>query len=407
MEKRVFVAVLISIGVLALWAIVAPKLFPDLAKKPAVTSTSPKTQTAKPAAATTAGTTAPAAAPAPATPAAPPAPVQPISAQSITVSQIETPDYIARFSNRGAELVSFRLKHYKAKDGSLVELVKGREASRTDFPFAVESSDPAVSVRLNTALYAVTDTIHNGAGTLEYRYAGGGVAATKIYRFTGDYLFHFAVNVTPAVPYRVVTGPGIRTLDPDEAESRFTISGNGVAQIDDSLKVISREKAPKFSVFDSPQFVGLADNYFLSVFRPEQSAGGILRAVDFGTGKQKRRELYAGLNAIPDGTVSGTAFFGPKETALVDRYGLERTMQLGMFGIIARFFLILLNWINRFTHNYGFAIIILTILIKVALYPLQHKWMMSMKKMQKAQPKMESIKAKYRKHKGTPTSARR
>jgi len=134
------------------------------------------------------------------------------------------------------------------------------------------------------------------------------------------------------------------------------------------------------------------------VLRPEKAGGALLRAADFGSGKEKRREIYAGLNAAPDGVVAGQAFLGPKEVSLLDRYGFEKTLQYGMFGIIARFFLIALVWINGFTHNYGWAIIVLTILIKVVLYPLQHKWMMSMRKMQKLQPKMEAIKARYRKH---------
>src|SRR5207244_1076483 len=110
----------------------------------------------------------------------------------------------------------------------------------------------------------------------------------------------------------------------------------------------------------------------------------------------------AALNAAPDGVVSGAAYFGPKETRLLDHYGFERTLQYGTFGIIARFFLVALVWINSFTHNYGWAIIVLTILIKVVLYPLQHKWMLSMRKIQKVQPKMEAIKARYRKHRTDP-----
>jgi len=67
--------------------------------------------------------------------------------------------------------------------------------------------------------------------------------------------------------------------------------------------------------------------------------------------------------------------------------------------MIARFFLRALVWLNKYTRNYGYAIIVLTILIKVVLYPLQHKSIVSMKKMQKVQPKMEALKAKYKKSK--------
>jgi YidC/Oxa1 family membrane protein insertase len=414
MEKRIFVAVLISIGFLWLWAAIAPKLFPDLMKKPvpavtttttSTTGTTATTASEPPAAvtATTATTTqaieAPAVVPA----------IAPIAADAQTITKIESPDFVAKFSNRGAELVSFQLTHYKAKpsdkkDNTLVELVKEREPNRTDYPFAIEAADAAFTRRANSALYAVREFDEKGAHVVEYRWSDGARAVTKSFRFTGEYLFNFSVSVMPPLPYRVVAGPGIRTLGPDEKDNQFIVTGNGVVQRDDSLKVIRREKADTLSIFPAVQYVGIEDNYFLTVLRPDKSAGAILRAIDVpGAGtKEKRRELYAGVNAAPDGVASGAAFLGPKEAKVVDRYGFEKTLQLGVFGIIARFFLAALLWLNRFTKNYGFAIIVLTIIIKVVLYPLQHKWIVGMKKMQKLQPKQEAIKAKYKKAKTDP-----
>ena len=404
MEKRIFIAVILSIALLWGWAVLAPKLFPELVKpkKPAPTQTAPATTT-------TATSTAPAPSPSPqpATPAVKTAsvPRTPIRATHVEYTTIQRPGFIARFSNRGAELISFQLTGYKTKDGkSNVELVKSRDLSRTDFPFAIEGRNGALAARLNTALYAVNTYNENGTTILEYRYAEeDGVAAIKTFRFRADYLFDFAVTVSPPVPYRIVVGPGIRTLEPDEKDSQFTITGNGVVQRGDDLKIIRREKAPNIAFWDSVQFVGMEDNYFLAVLQPSAKSGGaILRAVDFGAGKDKRREIYAGVNAAPDGVVSGEAFFGPKETGLLDHYGFEKTLQYGTFGIIARFFLVGLAWINSFTHNWGWSIIVLTIVIKIALYPLQHKWMLSMRKIQKVQPKMEAIKARYKKHRTDP-----
>src|SRR5437867_4573432 len=407
MEKRIFVAVLISIAFLWLWAAVAPKLFPDLVK-PKTNLTAPKpaapAPVTPPTETSTAVTTSSAtpASKAPATRVAP-IPAKPVAATAIEYTTITRPGFTARFANRGAELVSLQLAGYKTKEGTKVELVKARDASRTDFPFAIEARDGALAARLNTALYALDKRDQNGETVLEYRYAGeDGVAATKTFRFSNDYLFNYSVAVSPPTPYRIVIGPGIRTLEPDEKDSQFTITGNGVVQRDDDLKVIRREKASNISFWPAVQFVGIEDNYFLAVLRPEKSGGALLRAADFGGGKDKRREIYAGLNAAPDGVVAGQAFFGPKEVSLLDRYGFEKTLQYGMFGIIARFFLIALVWINSFTHNYGWAIIVLTILIKVALYPLQHKWMMSMRKIQELQRKMEAIKARYKKHRSDP-----
>jgi YidC/Oxa1 family membrane protein insertase len=100
--------------------------------------------------------------------------------------------------------------------------------------------------------------------------------------------------------------------------------------------------------------------------------------------------------------MSGEAFFGPKETKMMDQYGMGDALQFGWFGLIARFFLKALVWIHQFTKNYGFAIIVLTVLIKIVLYPLQHKSIVSMKKMQRVQPKVEAIKAKFKKAKTDP-----
>ncbi len=412
MEKRIFVAVLISIGFLWLWAAVAPKLFPDLMKKPvpekpavtATTATTASAPAAPPTSTTTTATTTTTVEPAAAVPAA-----EPIAASAQTITKVITDDFAAKFSNRGAELISFQLTNYKAKpssksDQSKVELVKDREPNRTDFPFAIEATDANFSRVANSALYAVREFDEKGSHVIEYRWSDGVHAVTKTFRFNGEYLFNFAVSVTPPIGYRVAIGPGIRTLGPDEKDNQFIITGNGVMQNDDSLKVIRREKADTLSIFPSVQYVGVEDNYFLTVLRPEKSSGAIIRAIDVPAGgkSEKRRELYAAVNAAPDGVVSGAAYFGPKEAKVVDRYGFEKTLQLGYFGIIARFFLAALLWLNRFTKNYGFAIIVLTIIIKVVLYPLQHKWIVSMKKMQKLQPKMESIKARFKKAKTDP-----
>jgi len=402
MEKRIFTAVLISIGFLWLWAWAAPKVLPEYFKPPKPAPV----RKGVPANATNATTetggtnAAAAAAPTPAlVPAPPPAAIAPTSATRRQTSRIETDDFIALFSNRGAEMISFQLKHYSAKNGAPVELVKGREAIRTDFPFAIESANAALAQRLNSSLWEVSERRDGANQSVTFRYAADGVAATKTFSFQGDYPFTFAVSVTPAMPYRVAIGPGIRTLEADEKESMYVVTGNGVVQRDEKVTVVSREKSDRVNIFTNVDFVGIEDNYFLTVLRPSRPSGAILHAADFpqGTKGEKRVDFYAGVNAGPDGKVDGTAIFIPKQTQLVDRFHLEKTLQFGIFGIIARAFLLALLWINTFTHNFGWSILVLTLVIKIVLYPLQHKSMSSMKKMQKVQPKVEAIKAKYKK----------
>ena len=412
MEKRIFAAVLISFAFLWLWSAVAPKVFPELAQKPkpAVTSTTSTTAASAPTptTATTASPAAPKVAagkPATGSPVATPvATAAPVSATRVIYTDVDTDDFIARFSNRGAQLISLKLKQHLTHDHDLVDVVKARPADRTDFPFAIETGDAKLTQRLNTALYDVRYSKDGSEQTVDFRYVGAdGVSATKSFKFDQhEYLFHWSAALSPAVQYRVAIGPGIRTLDKEEKDSQFNVLGSGVVQREDSLKVINREKSDRVNIFPAVQYVGIEDNYFLSALRPEKSNGAVIRAAEFKDKNVTRRELYAAVNAAPDGTVSGTAFFGPKQTQILDRYGFEKTLAFGYFGLIGRFLLTVLVWINKYTHNYGWAIVVLTIVIKAVLWPLQHKGMTSMKKMQKLQPKVEQIKARYKKARTDP-----
>ena len=405
MEKRIFLAVLISIALLAGWAMIAPKLFPELRPKPSAPA--PKTATTATTATTTTSTERRTGSqPVQGRVENPPyVVVAPVSAASVVQTTVDTPQFTARFSNRGAELVSFQLKQYREPDGKPVELVKGRDPRRTDYPFAIETTDIHMAERLNSALYQLSERVEKGGHVLEYRYAGAdGVSATKTFRIGNDFLFRFAVTVRPVFPYRVAVGPGIRSLTADEKDSRTIITGNAVVKRDDKFSVIPREKSDRVNVFDGLQYIGIEDNYFILLLQPDRASLGVVHAVELPVAgsKETRRDFYAGVNGGPDGTVSGNAFFGPKQTTLVDRLGYGDVLEYGRFGIISRILLVALVWVNTFTKNFGWAIVVLTIIIRLVLYPLQHKSIVSMKKMQKLQPKMEQVKARYKKSKTDP-----
>jgi YidC/Oxa1 family membrane protein insertase len=404
MEKRIFVAILISIAFLWLWAAIAPRLFPELARRPEpVTTTAERGATPQPAA----GDAMPADATLPSeafTP--PPAPaVEPVAASVVETTTVKRREVTSVFSNRGGQLVSYRLNRYMRKNSNQpVDLVKARGHNRFDYPFSIEMQDAALARQLNSALYAVTHRQERGTDVIEYRYSDGRVAVTKTFRITDQpYLFDFSVSITPPLPYRVMVGPGIRTLGAEEQDSQMIVTGNGIVQRGGDLKIVGREKANPLHVYSGIDYVGIEDNYFLAVLRPTRGGDGVLRKMSFFNAQKERRDdLYAGVNAASDGVVAGDAFFGPKETGLLDAYGLSEALQFGWFSLIARFLLSALVWINQFTKNYGFAIVVLTFLIKMVLYPLQHKSIVSMKKMQKVQPKVEALKARYKKTKTDP-----
>jgi YidC/Oxa1 family membrane protein insertase len=402
MEKRIFLAVVISIALLALWSVAMPKLFPELAKKqeaarPPVARTTTAPTPAKPVNPDT-----------PATVLAPPPSATPVAAEKVQTSTVDTPEFTAVFSNRGAQLISFRLKKYQRKDvpSQAVDLVRTREAGRTDFPFMIETPSQPLNARWNSALYAVSDTTTGTRRVIAYRYSDGRHTVTKSFTFDSarPFLFDFSTNVQPPLNYRVAIGPGIRNIGPQEVDSASVITGNGVVESEGSFDIYPREKGDPVQEFPNPDYVGIEDNYFLTILRPTTSAQGLLVRRSFPdphSKTTKRPDFFAAVNAT-SGTVAGNAFFGPKETKVLDAYGLSNALQLGWFGMIARFFLVALTWINTYTHNYGWAIVVLTIIIKLVLYPLTHKQTVSMKKMQRVSPKMEAIKARYKKARTDP-----
>ena len=414
MEKRLFIAVLISVSFLWIWGKLIPRFFPSLVPKPTprVTAKTPARTSESTGLQATPGVLA-----ATATGVAVPAsdPVTPVGAEATipgrlpptmetraVTTVVTRPSFVARFSNRGAQLVSFELRNYLDERGAPVELVKMRPDNSSDFPFALETTDGRLSREANTALYQITEQNDGPARVLRYRLVtSSGTVVEKVFRIGDELQFDFSVSMAGrVVPYRVTIGPGIRNVAGNEKDTQFLTTGNGLYQSGGSLEVIAREKAASIQKVDEEiEFIGIEDNYFLSALTPQTGAEGVFRAVKLPQpGTEARKEIYASINA-EGGKVAGKAFFGPKQAEVLERFGLEKTLKFGMFGLISRFLLSALLWIYELTRNYGFAIIILTIVIKMLLYPLQHKSIVSMKKMQKVQPKMNAIRDRYKKAK--------
>jgi YidC/Oxa1 family membrane protein insertase len=94
-------------------------------------------------------------------------------------------------------------------------------------------------------------------------------------------------------------------------------------------------------------------------------------------------------------------YMGPKDMDILAQQGdhLEKTLDFGWFDIIAKPLLMCLKFFYGFLGNYGLAIILLTIIIKILFWPLTHKSFESMKGMQKIQPELTALKEKYKDNK--------
>jgi YidC/Oxa1 family membrane protein insertase len=391
MERRLLVAAGLSLAVLLTWEWIGPK-----APKRAAPSVATPVAAAEATPMATASTdAAPAsAAPAVAATALPPA----TSADGETLTTVSNGVFKATFSNRGAVLSSFVLTGHFDEQKQPLELLR-KLPPELPKPLGLDfGADAATTKRIADALFVVE---RESDRVVRWRYADTGVAVVKEIRVGEGYLFDIKVSVTgPA--YTVLVGPGLRNPTEAERGSRYVMAATAVAATSEGVKTVSAEKASDKNVWTIPArgFAGIEDNYFLEVLLPRAQTSA--RPFSFSLPRPEGKpsaEIAAGV--LAQGSFEGSAYFGPKDVTILESYGLglERTVDFGWYGIVARPLLWLLKRTYGYVGNWGLAILVVTFLIRLLLFPLTAKSYVSMKKMQKLAPKMNAIRDKYKKAK--------
>lgn len=394
--RRILLAFALSALVLILW----PKLFPP-PQQPAAPAPPVATATAAPAAEATSppGTPAAPVAVAPAPAPAPPVAVEPVQAAAEETVVVEKPLYTARLTNRGGALVSFTLVEHRDARKEPLELVRKGDG----FPgktLVLAAPDPFLG-RAAAALFAVEREEKGEETLVRFRYReadGNGVVRT--YRFGAGYVVALtAEREGPATgPVGLVLGPSLGAPTADELKASFTKPGGTVVLRPDGKTDIRAKDGLKepLPIGSGARAVGIEDNYFLAVFLPGPEATATLRPVTVKTPSgEEEKESEVVLSAA--GSLATEAFLGPKEPELLDtvRPGMGRLVDYGWFTVVAKPLLWILRWIHGFAPNWGVAIILITVLIKIVLFPLTYKQLVSMKRMSELQPKIETIRAKW------------
>jgi YidC/Oxa1 family membrane protein insertase len=416
MERRVLLAIFLAFLVLYVWQALFVKPVPKpgtAGNAPAATGSpvagtstaSPTSQTSTPGAALTAE--APAAAPA--APAAPAAKSL-VGETSERDVRVETRSVIAVFTNKGARLKSWRLKRYLDHQGQPQELVEN--TTNQPLPFSLRTTDEAVNTTLNAAIYTVAGDPSGPISApidlrFEYRDVAG-VQAVKEFHLDPDaYIVAVRADVKngdQALTPAIVWGPAVGDIS---ETSRYTQKAEGLIYQNDKAQRLATKDLLKQSEYDGDfRFAGVDDNYFMTVV--------------LAPGASKVRYLPVAIPPTPPSTnpprelvsyevepkTAGQPikyFVGPKDFDVLAAIGpdLTKAINFGMFTIIVVPLLRSLKWVNGFVGNYGFSIIILTILINVIMFPLRHKSVVSMRKMQEIQPEVKAIQDRYAKLKAT------
>jgi len=346
--------------------------------------------------------------------AAPPAPVVSDDAERDIV--VETNVVRGVFGNRGARLKSWELKKYTDERGKTLDLVPQALGAETTRPFELRVDKEELTRRLSESLFAARGIgtrvdATKGPVTLVFEFAdAAGLHARKSFTIAPDsYVVTLTAEVSEAgrsFNPTIELGPGLGDVSETTASSSYIQKAQGIYFSEGKIRRMSaKELASQPSHEGVYRYIGVDDHYFLSVALPTRAARAEYEPIVIPPRSQggAALELVAYGVRVSQGATGVRFYLGPKDfdvLAGVDRE-LVRTINFGIFAFLAVPLLRALNGINTYVGNYGWSIIILTILINAAMFPLRHKSVVSMRKMQELQPQIKAIQDRYGKLKST------
>ncbi|MCX6545151.1 MAG: membrane protein insertase YidC [Acidobacteria bacterium] len=425
MEKRVIVAVVLSFLVLyGYQTMFMPKPPARVAQSQAASG--PGTSST-PAGGSGRGQAAPAqptgVATAPSTPAGPTA-AQAASSTNVDVVVgdttardvlVDTDTILAVFTNQGATLKSWSLKRYTDKAGKAVDLVP-QSVPRNVRPFSIDTGNAAVDDRLNSALFRVdgggpTTDPKTGHVLLAFEYQdASGLRARKTFAINPK---HYTVEASVAL----ASGADIANLAFKMGFGLSNLGASATGQYSRKpagilFRAGSIERHDAKAIVTQPAYEGdvrwggVDDHYFMSAaLFAGPGARLVYEATSVPNADGKTTSDYVAYTAKPPAGANATLrfFIGPKQFDLLQSIDqqLVKAVDFGWFAFIATPLLGMLNGINGYLHNYGWSIIALTFLINLVIFPLRHKSVVSMRKMQGLQPEIKAIQDRYGKLKAT------
>ncbi len=393
MDKRAFLAIALSLVILLVWQEWMSRYY---APPPRPPETPAQREAAK-----FPPTTPPRAVPSPI-----PAQEVPVAAPTVQPAKdvvVETDDYKAVFTTRGARLKSLKFKHYRTtadRESQLYELI----ASAPDVPLPLGLRWSATAPVNDAGLiYTVAGgnlrLTRDSKGTLAFKaQAPDGSLVSKTFTFFGSgYQIHIETSVRSSMGNETAQAI-LFTEKSDQAQHDPGAPFEGlIALVDGKIKrEYSVEPNNTLEYIGDIAWAGFGHTYFFFALIPENGAQHRLTLSHSGS------SLTAALNAPASNTPQRyTLFAGPKDLETLEAVGkgIERSIDFGYFAFIAIPFLYVLHFSHRFTASYGVDIILLTIILKLLMAPLTHKSFVSMKAMGKLAPQMERLKERYKNEK--------
>jgi YidC/Oxa1 family membrane protein insertase len=334
---------------------------------------------------------------------------------------VEGAMYRAVLDNRGAVLTSWQLKDYKSTRGQAFEMIAStHDAESRPFLGSLLIDDPQLTALANGEFYAVSAENTSDFGkalappaTVEMHFRRGNLAIEKRYQFGKDnYTLDYSVSVLQ--DGKPLNGRVLLGQDIGPEQEHFLNRSIQIQAVSLRGGKVRRDNPPKEEqgvqkVEGDIRWVGLDMQYFSIIAIPSQPLTSFdlqkraVKAIGLD-GKEVARNLLR-LTIPENGSAQYFIYLGPKNPTIlksVKGTDLSGVIDYGMFSFLVLPLLIALKWIHlHIIQNYGAAIVVLTFLLTLLLFPFRLKQMLSMKKMAVVQPKIKEIQEKYKRLKKT------
>lgn len=314
----------------------------------------------------------------------------------------------------GGVITSWRLKGYKGIGGEEVELVPPDRESGPDIVFTTERgprSTRALRFAADRDGVVLGPGQSSGSVTLTADAPGGLTIAKTFLIHRDDYAVDLQVRIDGGQDlalgskYYLRWGGGINVTEQDRDQDLYAF--RGFASLNDTVideDLGTEFEDPRPETTGETHWVGVRSKYFFTAMVPvdRKARGYRLNGRPVQRAQYDDRQIAAELSmGLASPLVDNfLLYLGPVHYDTLESYGygLEGAVDLGWTIIqpISRVTLISLVWLHQFITNYGVVIIVLSIIVKILLFPLTHKSMKATQGMAALQPKMESLKEKYK-----------
>ena len=330
----------------------------------------------------------------------PPKPPRPI--------EIDTPLYLLNISEDGARVRHFDLKDYREtveKESPRKSLVSGKNPHGALWVgnggqglFGVES--PLFTANILSDKVVVTD---QAADVVFSWTSPQGAIVEKRFRFEPKtYLIDMTITIKNGSDTLLQNPLSISLTKPigEEGGKAYGFEGPS-ALMDKKVERIEIKKIKENSNYSGNiKWMAIQDRYFISTLIPKEAQKAQMNLVVRENNILEAQYLMPSVAIEPgmEQHFEYQLFLGPKNTRILKEagYDLEKAIDFGMFDFIAKPCVWLMNFLYGFIPNYGVAIIILTLLSKILLWPLGNKSYKSMSEMKRLQPLLSEIREKYK-----------